>query len=515
MEAKKPLRHWAVESKDPAYVSAMREACLESFKIYCISVFEFVYRKRFIWNEHHDVMSHAFMRMWIGDPEYRNLLINLPPRYGKTEMFCLFVTWTYAHNPMCENMHLSYADILVRRNSSKIKLIMKSLFFQSLFDARIDPKKDAVDEWRTLQGGLFFAASTGGQVTGSGAGAIDETEEYDLKAFSDSISCGTAGSLSDVDDLGNYRFGGMIWIDDPLKPKDANTIRREQVNELWDETIKSRRNSVTTPVACCMQRIHEGDFSAELRSDTAEQFKHISMRALREDGTALWPFKHTVKKLIEMKDRRVYVFNAQYQQEPSPKGGSVFLAEWWKYVLAEPDDFERVVIISDTASKIKERNDYSVFQCWGKYLGRIFLLDQVRGKWESPELKRVAVEFIKQCYKRYPQLSVMYAEDKASGTGLIQSLPALTTIPVMGIQRNIDKGTRADDAAPHVQSGQVVLIQGKACNGIFVAEVTSFNKEMTHLFDDQVDCLMDAIDILLDKNQGDIVFYDYLQDCVD
>ena len=85
----------------------------------------------------------------------------------------------------------------------------------------------------------------------------------------------------------------------------------------------------------------------------------------------------------------------------------------------------------------------------------------------------------------------------------------------MGIPRTIDKGTRADDAAPHVQSGQVVLIDGAACNGVFKAEHTSFNKEMTHLHDDQVDCTMDAIDILLDKNQGDIVFFDYLQDCVD
>lgn len=478
------VRHWESLNDDKAYVKAMQELCLEDFKLYAVSVFEFVFGKRFIWSEHHDVIADAILRMWMGDPEWRNLLINLPPRYSKTEMFCIFISWAYAHNPACENMHLSFADNLVRRNSLRIKTIMKSRFYMDLFECRIDPIKDAVDEWRTIQGGLFYAASTGGQVTGSGAGAVDET-----------------------DTKGNYRFCGMIWIDDPLKPKDAHTIRREQVNELWDETIKSRRNSVTTPVACIMQRIHEGDFSAELIADTAEGFNHLVMKALKDDDSALWPMKHSVEALKAMRDKNVYVFSSQYQQEPTPKGGTIFKSEWWTYCIEFPD-FEYVFITADTAQKTGERHDYSVFQAWGYSDGKIYLIDQIRGKWEAPDLERVGVAFIKRIKASY-NLRKVCIEDKASGTGLIQSIVKKSICTIKAVQRGTDKVTRAFDTAPHIQAGNVVLLSGAPYLGIFRSEVTGFNAEMTHLHDDQVDPMMDAVSEMLgklDEGSGILVF---------
>ena len=468
------LRNWHEVRKDPAYVQAMQELCLSDFRVYVISVFEFVFKKRFLWSHHHDVMVNAIMRMWAGDPDWKNILINMPPRYSKTELFCIFISWAYGHNPACENMHLSFADNLVRRNSRRIKSIMKSQFYADLFVCRIDPNKDAEDEWRTIQGGLFYAASTGGQVTGSGAGSVDEKHAD-----------------------GSYKFCGMIWIDDPIKPKDAHTIRREQINELWDETIKSRRNSATTPVACIMQRVHEGDFSAELLADTGEGFKHIVMKALQDDGTALWPFKHDVPKLEAMRDKNVYVFSSQYQQEPSPKGGTIFKAEWWEYCVDFPS-FEYVYITADTAQKVQERHDYSVFQAWGYAGGRIYLIDQVRGKWEAPDLERIAVSFIKRIKSNYP-LRKVCIEDKASGTGLIQSIKKQSLCTIKAIQRGTDKVTRAFDTAPHLQSGNIVLLMGAPYLGVFVAECTGFNAEMTHLHDDQVDPMMDAATEMLGK----------------
>ena len=465
---KRKLRHWRVMREDGAFVEAMQGLCLEDFKLYCISVFEFVYGKRFVWNHHHQVMANAIMRMWAGDPEWKNLLINMPPRYSKTEMFCIFISWAYAHNPACENMHLSFADNLVRRNSLKIKTIMKHDFYKDMYACRIDPAKDAVDEWTTIQGGRFYAASTGGQVTGSGAGALDET-----------------------DDEGQFKFSGMIWIDDPLKPKDAHTIRREQINELWDETIKSRRNSDTTPVACIMQRIHEGDFAAELIADVSEHFKVIVMKALQDDGTPLWAFKHDLIKLSAMRDKNAYVFSSQYQQEPTPKGGTIFKVEWWQMCIEFPE-FDYVNIHADTALKVQERHDYSVFQAWGHCEGKIYLIDQIRGKWEAPELLRVARAFIKRIKENYP-LRNCCIEDKASGTGLIQSLKREALCIIKAIQRGVDKVTRAYDAAPHLQSGLVYLLEGAPYLGIFRSELTSFNAEMTQLHDDQVDPFMDAV----------------------
>jgi predicted phage terminase large subunit-like protein len=458
-------------------VAEMRDICLGSFKAFCILAFQHTYQKRFIWADHHNEILKALMRVWAGLDQ--NLIINIPPRYSKTEMMCLFAAWAYAHNPRCEFLHLSYSAKLATKNSDKVRTLMRSRWYQDCFGVELNSDIDSKGEWATKEGGIFKADSSGGQVTGFGAGATDEFDED-----------------------GNFVFSGCLLIDDPLKPSDAHTVEREKVNENWEETLKSRRNSpATTPTICIMQRLHEGDFTAELLADVAQGFKQLVMKALRDDGTALWPLKHSADALAQMRDKNIYVFSGQYQQQPTPKGGTIFRAEWWQMCYELPE-FESVIITADTALKAKEHNDYSVFQTWGKAKGKAYFIEQIRGKWESPDLLRVATAYIARTKERYSQLHTVNIEDKASGTGLIQSLARNGLCTVNAIQRNVDKVTRAYDAAPHVQSGEVVLLEGAPHNGIFIAECTSFNAELTHLHDDQVDPMMDAIDILLDKPQS-------------
>jgi predicted phage terminase large subunit-like protein len=447
--------------------------------MFCQSVFEFVYRKPFLWSEHHEEIERYLMAVWIGDTQ--NLIINIPPRYSKTEMVCLFVAWTFAHNPRCEYLHLSYSSDLAIRNSDKIRQIVKSEFYQDVFCIKIDKDNDKKSEWRTVDGGIFYATAAGGQITGFGAGSTDE-----------------------LDGNGEFVFSGCVLIDDPLKPKDAHTLFRERTNDNWDETIKSRRNGDKTPVICIMQRIHEGDFTAHLMSDSSEKFEVLKMKALREDGTALWPRKHSSEKLESMRDNNIYVFSSQYQQEPTPAGGSIFKADWWKYFDDMPLEFDEVIITADTAQKTKEHNDYSVFQAWGKVGGNIYLIDQLRGKWEAPDLERVATAFIRRIKITYPSLHTVHIEDKASGTGLIQSIKGKAGVIIAPIKRNTDKVTRSFDAAPHIQAGQVWIQETASFAGVFVAECSSFSAEDTHLHDDQVDAMMDAVDILLDKAEVSI-----------
>jgi predicted phage terminase large subunit-like protein len=467
------LKDWKTERKEPGMIQVMQEMCLNSFKMFCLAVFEFHYKKKFIWAEPHDKMNEALMRAWAGLD--RNLIINVAPRYGKTSMLCLFAAWTYAHNARCEYLHLSYSDDLAVRNSDKIRTIIKSEFFRDLFGVEIDAENDRKGEWRTTAGGLFKATATGGQVTGFGAGATTE-----------------------FDDHGRFVFSGALLIDDPLKPSDAHTTRREQVNTHWYETIKSRRNSPdTTPTICIMQRIHAQDFTTCLMDDASENFSLLKLTTLRDDGSALWPQKHSPSVLAQMREANIYVFSAQYQQEPAPAGGSVFQETWWGWYTEMPV-FDKVIITADTAQKTKEHNDYSVLQAWGFWgaHNRVYLIDQVRGKWEAPDLKRVAVAFISSVRSRYI-LNGVYVEDKASGTGLIQELARETTTAIIPLQRNRDKVSRSFDAAPHVQARQCFLPEGKSFSDEFVTELSAFSGEMKHAHDDICDCFFDAVEILL------------------
>ena len=62
-----------------------------------------------------------------------------------------------------------------------------------------------------------------------------------------------------------------------------------------------------------------------------------------------------------------YNFAGQYQQAPSPQGGGMIKAAWFRrYAPNErPEEFDRVVQSWDTANKASELSDFSVCTSWG------------------------------------------------------------------------------------------------------------------------------------------------------
>ena len=118
---------------------------------------------------------------------------------------------------------------------------------------------------------------------------------------------------------------------------------------------------------------------------------------------------------------------------------------------------------------------------------------RARGKWEAPELISAARGFWAKHKaadsSKLGQLRAMMVEDKVSGTGLIQTL-ARERIPVIGIKRNIDKITRAMDAAPHIQAGHVYLPRAENWVKEFIGESSQFPNGK---HDDQLDPMFDAV----------------------
>jgi phage terminase large subunit-like protein len=127
-------------------------------------------------------------------------------------------------------------------------------------------------------------------------------------------------------------------------------------------------------------------------------------------------------------------WQALYQQMPVMAGGNLFKTDEFRFYEVLPKLKWRG-IWGDTALKTKEQNDYSVFQCWGESMdGQAVLIDQIRGKWEAPELLTQARAFwTKHKGEGTGTLRSFNVEDKASGTGLIQTLKK-EGIPILGIQ---------------------------------------------------------------------------------
>jgi len=476
-----------------AEVDALRAVFRGNFCSYVDAFFWWSERKVFRWNRHHFDIVNTLMDVHRGETTYQ--VINIPPRYSKTELVVkMFSSWEFAINPECKFLHLSYSDELACDNSSCIQETMTLPEYVKLFpESTINGAKSAMARWHTVSGGEFLARPSAGSVTGFGAGAMDEfVSEEDVEKYPWMSAR-----------LGRFKFSGSVLIDDPLKPDDAySDTMRKTVNRRWNSTVKSRRNNPeTTPVICIMQRLHEDDYTALLMKSNEFKFSLLCMPALitNEDGeaVALWPAKHSVEALQAMFAEDEYTASAQYNQSPTPLGGGIFKKKWFRYWDMLPRRFEKVIATADTAGEIKKENDYSVFQLWGLLENKAYLIDQIRGKWESPEMIATATRVLTRWNKEYPELSGCYIEKAAIAIGFIQTLKRQLPIPIHPIPRLRDKTSRAYSTAPYVQSGMVMFPPKERVEFAdgYVKEMVAFTATDSHAHDDQVDPTMDAIEI--------------------
>lgn len=448
---------------------------------------------------HHRLIARALTDVLEG--RISRLIINVPPGYTKTEMAVInFVAMGLARNHRSRFLHLSYSDTLASLNSSAAKAIVQSPRFQELWPLKLRPDLQSKSLWHTLNGGGLYAVASGGQVTGFRAGLMAQ----------------------DAD--GPFQFSGALIVDDPLKPDDAkSTTLLDASNARFVETIRTRLALETTPLIIIMQRLHSEDLSGFLlKGGSGEKWHHLLLRAnTLEDRQyprefthgieikhnlppgPLWLTKHNAEQLRRIEIATPYTYAGQYNQEPRFIGQTLFNELWWQYYnpVATPI-FEWMAIYCDTAQKVKVQHDYSVFQLWGYAKGCIYLVDQMRGKWEAPDLRQALSNFVSKHYRTnvtHSSIRYIKIEDKASGTGLIQDLSRSLPVPILPIPRTVDKLTRAMDAAPFLESKRVFLPQGKDFVLDFVREFSDFRADDTHLHDDQVDPTLDAIQDMLQE----------------
>lgn len=391
------------------------------------------------------------------------LIINIPPRSGKTEIAVKnFIAWCMGNFPDAEFIHASYSKTLATSNTAEIRELMSHEAFHEVFGApQFRRDTNAKDHFKTESGGHVYATGAEGTITGFGAGKMRGT------------------------------FGGAIVIDDPHKAGEANSdTMRRNVLEWFQTTMESRKNSRETPIIVIMQRLHEDDLSGFLLSGgNGEKWTHLNIPAITDEGDSFWPTNSSfeIDELRRKERANSYVFAGQYMQRPAPIGGGIFKDTWWQYYDALPE-LKWLAVYADTAQKTGQENDYSVFQLWGtSKTGQKYLVDQLRGKWEAPDLLEKARQFWAKHKDKKPR--AMKIEDKVSGTGLIQTLKK-EGIPVVAIQRNKDKVTRAYDAAPVVESGNVFLPR----RADFVQDLLSESSVFPNgKHDDQVDPMMDAV----------------------
>jgi predicted phage terminase large subunit-like protein len=128
-----------------------------------------------------------------------------------------------------------------------------------------------------------------------------------------------------------------------------------------------------------------------------------------------------------------------------------------KYTKDTIPALQHVIQSYDTAYLKKETADYSAITTWGVFYpsedqpANLILLDAIKGRYEFPELRRLALEQYK-----YWHPETVIVEAKASGLPLTYELRQMD-IPVVNFtpSRGNDKHVRVNACAPLFESGMI------------------------------------------------------------
>lgn len=409
------------------------------------------------------------------------LLIQSPPQHGKSWTVADFISWVSGRWPELKSIYATYSDTLGTRCNLSQQRQMDSEKYKKIFPrTKLSSKKgevvrtmnhlEFVNEDGSTTDGQFRNTTTGGPVTG---------ESLDLGV-----------------------------IDDAVKGREqANSITWSQKIWEWFTDDFMTRFSDKAGLLIIMTRWTTHDIIARLikiKKQFKGKFTVVNYQAIatkdevyRNEGEALFP---ELKSLEFLKGKQVIMSEASweslYQGNPTVTGGNLFKDDWWEWYARLPL-LKYKFITADTAQKVKTQNDWTIFQCWGMGIdGRIYLIDKFREKLEAPDLRREAEIF----YRKHnqpkmkvddPVLRGMYIEDKSSGTGLLQELRRLR-MKVIEVPRHTDKYFRAEDVAPEVKAGKIVLNTEVPGVGNLTKEAREFpNGE----FDDDIDTLMTAVEV--------------------
>jgi predicted phage terminase large subunit-like protein len=436
---------------------------------------------RFVVNHHHRAIWAALTRVYRG--ECRRLIINIPPRYGKTEIAVIsFMAWATGMSSDAEWIHTSYSAELAAANSVEVRNLVTSDFFRAVFpDVLIRADANRQDHWRTTAGGVVYAQGAGGAITGFGAGKM------------------------------RPGFGGAIVIDDPHKAGEAHSKKvREGVLSWFQNTLESRKNDPErTPIILIMQRLHSEDLAGWLLGDrgadlsgpavpgaNGETWEHLCLSAIQPDGSALWPAKHSIEKLREMERASPYVFAGQYQQRPSPIEGGIFDATQVQIVDAVPAVPVKWFRGWDLGSTID--GDYTAGVRLGKLADGRYIIGDVRRLREGPDKRDAALKNAADADGPGSRQSLPQDPGQAGKSQALYFARLLAGHRVHTSPESGDKVARAEMIAAQVNVGNVLMLRGP-WNKEMLDEMQLFPNG-TH--DDQVDGLSRAFSALLHAPQG-------------
>ena len=382
----------------------------------------------FVEGSHHRHIADKFNKLATG--EINRLIVNMPPRHTKSEFASyLLPAWMVGRDPKLKIIQATHTAELAIRFGRKAKNLIDREDYGKIFKTRLQEDSKAAGRWETEQGGEYFAAGVGGAITGRGA--------------------------------------DLLIIDDPHSEQDALSPTAMESAYEWYTSGPRQRLQPGGKIVLVMTRWTTKDLTGMLVKNQSEpkadQWNVVEFPAIMEHGSRkakpVWP---EYWKLDELEKVQATLpagkWNAQWMQNPTAEEGAILKREWWQtYKGEEIPQLHHVIQSYDTAFLKKETADYSAITTWGVFYpnedsgANLILVDAIKGRYEFPELRRLALE-----QYEYWKPETVIVESKASGLPLTYELRKMN-IPVTNFtpSKGNDKHARVNSVAPLFESGMI------------------------------------------------------------
>lgn len=400
----------------------------------------------FIPGAHHALMAEKFEKVAAG--ELRRLIINMPPRFSKSEMTSwLLPAWFLGRFPRKKIIQASNTEALAAGFGRRVRNLISGEYdeedehgqplmsYSDVFPGVLLAKdSQAAAGWHTNKRGEYFAIGVGGKVTGKGGDIViidDPTSEQEAKQAESN-----PGIFDGVYDW--YTSGPR----QRLQPGGTIII----VMTRWS------KRDLTGRVIQRMQSREDGT-----RGDNWEVLELPAI--LDEDSPterSMWPAFWPLKDLQDTREEIGPIkFKAQYQQQPTSESAAILKREYWRtwgidrevdtkaghsscpgpqhaaaWNRGDPPACEYIIQSWDCAASKNDRSHPSAMTEWGvfkaedpttgKTINNIILLSAYKRRMEFPELKQKAKQFYDES-----QPDSLLIENKSAGMQLIQEFRSM------------------------------------------------------------------------------------------
>lgn len=212
--------------------------------------------------------------------EIKRLIINMPPRHGKS-MLCsqFFPAWFMGRNPEKKLILASYGAQLAVDFTGFTRNLMRGQEYGEVFETRLSEDSKAKNRFNTNQGGHLMGAGVGGAITGKGA--------------------------------------HVAIVDDPVKSWEEakSELVQDNIWEWYRSTFLTRLEPEGA-IVLIMTRWVENDLAGRLLETEGEDWETLVLPALK-DGLPLWPERFDEAALDKIRHTLgEAMFQALYQQGP-------------------------------------------------------------------------------------------------------------------------------------------------------------------------------------------------------